>query len=94
MKRSWHGRAAGLVIAACIAGPAAAAPPLVSSRFDADAEGWLVKDLPFPHPGSPPVVLGTATPGWDAGGFVSLLDISANAWYLSAPAAPWSTTPA
>lgn len=81
MTRLGQGRAAGLVIAACIAWPAAAAVPLASSRFDTGTEGWLVKDLPFPNPGAPPVVLGTATPGWDAGGFVSLVDISANAWY-------------
>ena len=71
--------------------PSAGAAPLAVSTFDRSAEGWLVKDLPYPDPGSPPVVLGTYTPtfnasGGDPGGHLSRLDVSANAWYWSAPA--------
>lgn len=82
---------AALLQAALVLPGAAVAAPLASSSFDADADGWLVKDLPYPQPGSPPVVLGTATPSYSAsgghpGGHLSLLDISANAWYWSAPA--------
>jgi hypothetical protein len=64
---------------------------IVSSTFDTDAEGWVVKDLAFPNPGVPPAPLNTFTPvyqptGGNPGGYLSLVDPTANSWYWYAPA--------
>jgi len=64
---------------------------IASSTFDTDADGWVVKDLAFPNPGVPPVPLNTFTPtyqstGGNPGGYLSLVDPTANAWYWYAPA--------
>ena len=64
---------------------------LARSTFDADADGWLVKDLLFPNPGAPPAPVATFNPvfsgtGGNPGGNISLADPSANAWYWYAPA--------
>lgn len=88
-----HSRLAQWAFAASLAllAQGAAAVTLASSDFSTDAEGWQVKDLPYPNPGSPPTVLGTYTPTFNAsggapGGYLSRLDVSANVWYWSAPA--------
>jgi hypothetical protein len=79
------GRLAPLALVASLAllAQGAAAVTLASSNFSVDADGWEVKDLPFPNPGWPPVVLGTYMPtfnasGGDLGGYLSRLDVSAN----------------
>ena len=64
---------------------------LARSTFDADSEGWLVKDLAYPTPGAPPVPFGTYTPAYNStggnpGGYLSATDPTGNAWYWFAPA--------
>jgi hypothetical protein len=74
-----------------IAWPAVARAGIIaSSTFDSNPDGWLVKDLTFPAVGSPPTVLGTFTPTFNAtggnpGGHLSMSDPSANVWYWYAP---------
>ncbi len=64
---------------------------LAQSTFDTDSDGWVVKDLPFPSPGAPPVPLGTFTPtyhgtGGNPAGYLSLSDPTGNTWSWYAPA--------
>jgi hypothetical protein len=64
---------------------------LAQSRFDADSEGWVAKDLAYPNPGAPPAPIATYTPSYHAtggnpGGFLSMTDPTGNAWYWYAPA--------
>jgi laminin B (domain IV) len=67
------------------------ASTFAQSTFDADRDGWLVKDLPWPNPGAPPVELQTFTPtqqptGGNPGGRLTFSDPTANTWYWFAPA--------
>lgn len=67
----------------------------ISSTFDATTEGWLSTMLAYPHPGEPPVILGTFSPNWTSaggnpGGNISLADpdgsnATGNSQYWHAP---------
>jgi hypothetical protein len=78
--------ALSIVIAGVLAPGYSYADVLAQSSFDTDADGWLVKDLPFPNPGAPPNVLGTFNPtyhgtGGNPGGDITSTDPSGNSWY-------------
>jgi hypothetical protein len=81
-----------LVIAIiCMTPRAGVASTFAQSTFDTDRDGWLVKDLPFPTPGAPPVELMTFMPtqqptGGNPGGRLTFADPTGNTWYWFAPA--------
>jgi len=80
-----------VVIASLLTPRSSAASVFAQSTFDTDRDGWLVKDLPWPNPGAPPVELGTFTPtqqptGGNPGGRLVFTDPTANSWYWFAPA--------
>lgn len=90
-KSRWCYSVLALVIASVLMPQVSFASTFAQSTFDTDRDGWLVKDLPFPTPGAPPVELQTFMPtqqpaGGNPGGYISFADPTANTWYWFAPA--------
>lgn len=84
---------AALATLVCIASTAAIAraQSIVSSTFDASAEGWMVADVQYPIANPPHVVAGYSPDYWSTGGnpggFIRETDASGNWFFFAAPTA-------